>query len=97
MIRELWFIVLVLAPFLIEAQTSGAVLKAGFVWNDYQRDGKSILSHSQVGHTAGLEIRLGAEDITYFKLGGYYARLHMQPQDHPGDTKFFGIVNGFDG
>ncbi len=79
-----------------DAQSSGAVLKGGFIWNDYLRDDQSVLSRSQVGTTVGLEIRLGAEDNTYFKLGGYFARIHMQMQDHPKETQFFKVVDGYD-
>ena len=91
----LW-IVLFLTPCIVTAQSSGAVVKAGLIWNDYQRDNQSILGRSQVGSIAGLEVRLGAEDKTYFKLGGYYARLHMQSQDHPKETQFFKVVDGYD-
>ena len=92
--QGLW-IIFVLFPLFSLAQSSGAVVKVGFIWNDYLRDDRSVLSRSQVGHTAGLEVRLGAEDNTYFKLGGYYARLHMQVQDHPKETHFFKVVDGF--
>ena len=83
-------------PLIAFSQSSGAVVKAGLIWNDYQRDDQSILGRSQVGTIAGLEVRLGAEDNTYFKLGGYYARIHMQSQDHPKQTQFFKVVDGYD-
>ena len=91
----IWLIAFLL-PLLATGQHSGAVAKAGLIWNDFQRDSKSILGRSQVGTTAGLEIRLGAEDNTYFKLGAYFARMHMQPQDHPEETRFFKVRDGFD-
>ena len=89
-------VLLMLAPCLLLGQSSGAVLKAGLVWNDYLKDGQSILGLSQTGTTAGLEVRLGAEDNTYFKLGGYYAKIHMDMQDHPKETQFFKVKNGFE-
>ncbi len=94
--RILPFLLLVLSPMLSAAQSSGAVAKFGLVCNDFLRDSRSILSMSQAGHAVGLDVLLGAEDRTYFKLGGYYARLHMQPQEHPKETKFFKVTDGFD-
>ncbi|NND33750.1 MAG: hypothetical protein HKN76_14265 [Saprospiraceae bacterium] len=78
------------------AQSSGAVVKAGLVWNDYLKDGNSIMKMSQTGTTAGLEVRLGAEDNTYFKVGGYYAKMHMHVQEHPKETQFFKVRNGYE-
>lgn len=66
------------------------------MWNDYQRDDQSVFQRSQTGSVLGLEARIGADDNTYFKLGGYYARMHMQPQDHPKETQFFKVINGYD-
>ena len=78
------------------AQSSGAVIKAGLVWNDYLRDGESILNSSQTGSIIGLEVRLGAEDNTYFRLGGYYSKMHMEIQDHPKETQFFRVTHGYE-
>ncbi len=78
------------------AQRSGATIKVGFLLNDYLRDDRSILSRSQSGAVIGLDIRLGAEDNTYFKLGGYYGRLHFLSQDHFRDTRFFKVEDGYD-
>ena len=80
----------------LRAQTSGVVLKAGFIWNDFLRDDISILKLSQTGTILGAEVRLGAEENTYFKLGGYYALMHMGVQSHPKETQFFKVRNGFD-
>lgn len=77
------------------AQSAGAVIKGGLIWNDYLRDDQTIFQRSQAGSVLGLEVRLGADDNSYFKLGGYYGRLHMQPQDHPKETKFFKVVDGY--
>ena len=77
------------------AQSSGAVVKGGLIWNDYLRDDQTILQRSQTGSVVGLEVRLGADDNSYFKLGGYYGRIHMQPQDHPKQTQFFKVVDGY--
>ena len=97
MLMKYWlWMVLLLFPSIAFTQSSGAVVKAGLIWNDYQRDDQTILRKSQVGSIAGLEVRLGAEDNTYFKLGGYYARIHMQSQDHPEETQFFKVVDGYD-
>jgi hypothetical protein len=79
-----------------EAQSSGAVLKTGLIWNDFLRDDISILKLSQTGTLLGIEVRLGAEENTYFKLGGYYAKMHMAVQAHPKETQFFKVKNGFD-
>ncbi len=96
MIRKVLWILFSAFPIIGWSQSSGAVIKVGLIWNDYQRDGKSVLSRSQVGKTAGVEVRLGSADKTYFKLGGYFARMHIQPQNHPGETAFFKIEDGFD-
>ena len=80
---------------LILGQSGGAVVKAGLIWNDYERDDQSLLQRSQTGSVVGLEVRLGADDNSYFKLGGYYGRLHIQPQDHPEETQFFKVVDGY--
>ena len=93
--RILFWITIVCIPFLAQSQSSGAVAKVGLIWNDYLPDNRSLLSLSQVGTSAGIEVRLGAEDKTYFKLGGYYARIHMDPQEHFEQTQFFGVVNGY--
>ena len=94
--RFSYLVIFILLPLMGKTQSSGAVLKAGFIWNDYLRDNRNVLSRSQGGATIGLEVRLGAEDNTYFKLGGYFARIHMQMQDHPKETKFFKVVDGYD-
>ena len=79
-----------LFPLLVQAQYSvcgcESLVLDGY---DYQRDGKSILNRSQVGHTVGLEVRLGAEDNTYFKLGGYYAWMHTEHTKSPWRNKVF--------
>ncbi|MCB0685465.1 MAG: hypothetical protein KDC53_03035 [Saprospiraceae bacterium] len=75
---------------------SGVVVKGGLVWNDYLRDNQSILQYSQAGSTLGLDVRLGAEDNTYFKLGGYYLKMHMMSQDHSQETHFFKVKNGYE-
>lgn len=87
---------LLLGEYDLSAQSGGVVVKAGLIWNDFLRDDESILQKSQTGSTVGLEIRLGAYDNTYFKFGGYYARMHSEVQDHPKETQFFKVVNGFD-
>lgn len=94
--KILFWITVLSFPTLGLAQSSGAVAKVGLIWNDYLPDNRSVLGLSQVGSSAGLEVRLGAEDKTYFKLGGYYARIHMQPQEHFGETQFFKVVDGYD-
>ncbi len=93
---SLWIVCLIIIPFKAFNQSGGAVIKAGLIWNDYLRDDQSIFERSQAGNLLGLEIRLGAEDNTYFKLGAYYARLHFQSQSHPEETRFFKVRNGFE-
>ena len=75
---------------------SGIVVKGGVMWNDYLRDKQSIFSKSQAGHVVGLEIRLGAEDNTYFKPAAYYGKMHMRSQDHPEETQFFNVEDGYE-
>lgn len=93
--RLLFFLLIISFLSKLSAQSGGVIFKVGLIYNDYLRDERSILKKSQVGNTAGLEIRLGAYDNTYFKFSGYYASLHYDLQNHPKETEFFNVINGY--
>ena len=90
------FIILFLLLAVNATAQSGAVAKFGIIFNDYERDGMTVLQASQAGHVMGLEIRIAAEDRTYFKLGGYYSFMHKRSQIHFDETAFFQIQDGYD-
>ncbi|MBX2817266.1 MAG: hypothetical protein KTR24_14760 [Saprospiraceae bacterium] len=75
---------------------SGGVLKAGVLWKDFERDGKSILSQSAVGFTVGIEVRLAAEERTYFKPAAYASRIQAVSQSHFAETQFLKVTDGYD-
>jgi hypothetical protein len=70
---------------------SAAVIKAGLVLSDHNRDSKSVFGYSQPGYFAGFDARLGAYDNMYFKIGGYYTRMNTIVQHHLSETSFFNI------
>ncbi|NND07478.1 MAG: hypothetical protein HKN87_13960 [Saprospiraceae bacterium] len=80
----------------LTAQSGGVVLSGGLVWADVLDDQQGILNRSQAGYTAGIEMRLGADDHLYFKVGTSFSRLHFLSQDHPESTQFFAVQDGYD-
>lgn len=71
-------------------------MKGGILWKDFERDGKSVLTQSAPGFLAGIEIRLGAEERTYFKPAAYVTRMQVTSQSHFNDTQIFNIEDGYD-
>ena len=91
-----FLLALLLIPGLHTHAQSGVVAKGGLLWNDFQRDDYSILKRSQAGYIAGVEVRLGAEDDSYFKPSIYYGKLHIVAQNHSEGTQFFNVTDGYE-
>lgn len=75
----------------LTAQQSIASVKGGVVWNDIFDDGKFLAQHLK-GYTLGFDVRLGAEDPTYFLLGAFYTETDINPNDLGGH---FAVKNGY--
>ena len=94
--RRICLSLLLISNALILTAQSGAVLKGGVLWRDFERDNKSVLSRSAPGFYAGLEVRLAADERTYFKPSMYVARIQAFSQSHFDDTQIFSIEDGYD-
>lgn len=77
------------SPYQLLAQNP-AVLKAGIILNDYQRDGKTTFLQ---GYFGGIDARLGVYDNSYIKVGGSIGKMHSRPKDDFDQNENFFTVN----
>lgn len=73
------------------AQQSIASVKSGLIWTDIFDDGQLLAQH-QKGYTLGFDVRLGAQDPTYFLLGAFFTETDINPNDRGGH---FAVKNGY--
>ena len=66
---------------LLLGHQSIASVKGGLVWTDIFDDGQLLAQH-QKGYTLGFEVRLVAQDPTYFLLGAFLYRDRHQPESY---------------